>query len=120
MHSMHPPQRGNRVKHHVLQVDSEVECHHRYQQCSPGTDRQIVEQTPATLFSQERHTNRPARQQDSEESGVQRDDREVAWPTLDPRIRSRAARRDRFPQHHCREDRDDRGESNNGFVYNRH
>ncbi len=59
MHSMYPPQRGNRVKHHVLQVDSEVECHHRYQQCSPGTDRQIVEQTPATLFSQERQTRRP-------------------------------------------------------------
>jgi len=29
-------------------------------------------------------------------------------------------RRGRFPQHHCREDRDERGESNNGFVYNRH
>ena len=29
MHPMHTPQRGHRVKHHVLEVDGGIEQHHR-------------------------------------------------------------------------------------------
>jgi len=36
MHPMHPPKRGHRVKHHMLEVDGNIEQHHRRKDSQPS------------------------------------------------------------------------------------
>jgi hypothetical protein len=86
VHPMHPPKRGDRVKHHMLEVDGNIEQYNGRNDSHPSRNRQVVEQAPAPPFPGQCQTSRCGGEQDSHERGIQRNDGQVARPTHEPRI----------------------------------
>jgi hypothetical protein len=51
MDHVQPPERGNRVEHHVLQVDHQIEGEHGWDHLDPKRPAHLMEQTPTARLS---------------------------------------------------------------------
>ena len=103
VHSMEPPERRNRVEHHMLQVDREIEQHERDDEPGPAGKRKVVEEAPASGLGEDGETNRGDRKGEAQREGVEDDDAEIAGPTRPARDRASPSRRQCLQSGHAGE-----------------
>ena len=116
MHAVQPPQCGNRVEKHMLQVDGEIEGQHGQRHADPYRQRERVEEAPSLRLGHQGETNGGRRKQQANQNRVEHDNADVARPARpasDPLV---PARRNNFPGRHHSEDAGKGEEPDHGLV----
>ena len=112
MHPMKPPQKRDRVKHHVLEVDDHVERNYREHERACAAETHRVQEAPSLLQCEFGKSQRCDAQNAKHENRIERGDSQIAGPTHDARQRERPARRGFFPRRHRREHHRERAQPN--------
>ena len=116
VHPVQPPERGHRVEHDVLEIDREVEEDDRQRHGEAIGDRGNIEQTPAPLSRQKRHTYGRRWRQDAQENRIKGDNAQIARPSDPPGDRTAPTGHQNLPQRHDRENPKKEAESDRRFV----
>ena len=80
MHAVQPPQRGDRVEKHVLQVDGEIEGDHGQRHADPYRQRERVEQAPSLRLGDQGEADGGRRKQQANQNRIEHDNADVARP----------------------------------------
>ena len=80
MHPVQSPQHRNRVKQHMLKVDSEVQEDHRGHYTDPGGEWQHVEEPKPMRLGNEGHTDRCGRKNSADQERVHNHDANIIRP----------------------------------------
>ncbi len=115
MNAVQAPQGGHRVKHHVLQVDREVEGKQSQRPGRPRRKRNPVQHPHAALCGQHGSREHGSPGDDSCGQGVQEDEPEVRRPAKSARLAELPSRARPFPNGHRAEYGEKGTETNPGF-----
>ena len=80
MHAVQAPERRHGVDQDVLQIDGEVQDHHRPHHRQPAGHGKSVEQTPAVGVRGQRHADGGGGEQDAQDARVEDHDADVVRP----------------------------------------
>lgn len=82
MDHVKPPQHRDRVKHHVLQVNDEIQRHHREHDFQPEGPRHDVEDPPSLHLDPHGNPHGTGRREQAQHKAVDEHDAEVSEPSF--------------------------------------
>ena len=100
MHAVKPPERRHRVEEHVLQIDREIEDHHRQHHGDPPPHRDHVEDAKPLRLRNQRQADGGGRKQDADKERIDDHDAEIVGPAPRPPDGLLPTRYDPFPSRH--------------------
>ena len=116
MHAMEAPERRHRMEHHMLEIDSEIQCQYRDDEGDPGRYVENVEQAPAAFLRQQCQPDRDDRKGQPHDQRVDDDNAEIAAPAEKPRNFPPAPRRRHLPERHHQQDTEKEGHADEWLV----
>src|SRR6266851_154176 len=116
MHSMHSPKYRHRMKHHVLQVNHEIENHDRRQNGQPNRHVHRIEKSPSARAAEESEANCAGGKNEPKQRSIYHYYADVRRPSCHSSNCQLPARRKRLPCRHRKQHSDERAKPYEGLV----
>ena len=116
MHPVQPPQARYSVKQNVLQVNRAVESHDGDRHREPGRGLPNVKQAPTSGLGEQGDRDSAGGKEQSHDERIEDENGDVARPACGSGRPAEATRREHLPGGEDDEQRDERAETQEGFV----
>ncbi len=117
VHAVQAPERRDRVEHHVLQIDGEIERQDRHDPSTPRRQRKPMVEADRAVGGERRHGDQRADGEQTHQRGVRQHEPEVRGPADTPRLSELATRTRSLPRRHRGERGYEASESQSRFQH---